>query len=94
MGQVSINEQVFESTVNQVIMAKSNLSAIKPMKFSPGHTDLKSMKEQLEVIQELYETLQVYCELLDHDLIKLQATGREMVQQDKKISQSMKMNMP
>ncbi len=94
MGQVSINEQVFESIVNQVIMAKSNLSAIKPMKFSLGHTDLKSMKEQLEVIQELYETLQVYCELLNRDLIKLQATGREMVQQDKKISQSMKMNMP
>lgn len=94
MGQVSINEQVFESTVNQVIMAKSNLSSLKPMKFSPGHTDLKSMKEQLEVIQELYETLQVYCELLNRDLIKLQATGREMVQQDKKISQSMKMNMP
>ncbi len=94
MGRVSINEQVFESTVNQAVMAKSNLSAIKPMRFSPAHTNLKSMKEQLDVIQDFYETLQVYCELLDHDLNKLQTTGREMVQQDKKISQSMKITTP
>ena len=92
MSQVGINEQVFESTVNQMITAKSNLAAIKPLRFSPGHTDLKSIKEQLVVIQELYEALNVYCELLDYDLLKLQATGRGMVQKDKQISQSMRMS--
>ena len=93
MSQIAINEKVFESTVNQMIAAKSNLSAIKPMKFNPGHTNLKSVKEQLVVIQELYATLQIYCELLDYDLLKLQATGQEMIQQDKQISQSMRMSM-
>ena len=92
MSQIAINEKVFESTVNQMIAAKTNLSAIKPMKFTPGHTNLKSVKEQLLVIRELYATLQIYCELLDYDFLKLQATGQEMVLQDKQISQSMRMS--
>ena len=92
MSKIAINEKVFETTINQMITAKSNLSAIKPMNYTPGHTNLKSVKEQLVVIQELYATLQVYCELLDYDLLKLQATGREMIQQDKQISQSMRMS--
>lgn len=90
MSQISINEKVFKSTVTNAFKAKSALESFKTVNLSLGQTNLKSVQEQVKVIQELYETLNLYCELLNNDLNKLQMMGDEMIQNDKNISRSMK----
>jgi len=88
MGEIAINQTVFRAVPSQADSARSTLEGIKPVKMALQQTDLKSMREQLEIVGKLQKTLKLYSALLDADLRKLEQLGNEMVQQDDQIGQS------
>lgn len=88
MGEIAINQTVFRAVLSQADSTRSTLEGIKPVKITLQQTDLKSMREQLEIVGKLQNTLKLYSALLDADLRKLEQLGDEMVQQDDHIFQS------
>ncbi|MED4934789.1 TIGR04197 family type VII secretion effector [Heyndrickxia coagulans] len=88
MGEIAINQTVFRAVLSQADSTRSTLEGIKPVKITLQQTDLKSMREQLEIVGKLQNTLKLYSALLDADLRKLEQLGNEMVQQDDHIGQS------
>lgn len=88
MGEIAINQTVFRAVLSQADNTRSTLEGIKPVKITLQQTDLKSMREQLEIVGKLQNTLKLYSALLDADLRKLEQLGNEMVQQDDHIGQS------
>ncbi|KGT37386.1 MAG: TIGR04197 family type VII secretion effector [Weizmannia coagulans] len=88
MGEIAINQTVFRAALSQANSARSTLEGIKPVKITLQQTDLKSMREQLEIVGKLQKAFELYSALLDADLQKLEQLGNEMVQQDDQIGQS------
>lgn len=88
MGEIAINQTVFRAVLSQADSTRSTLEGIKPVKITLQQTDLKSMREQLEIVGKLQNTLKLYSALLDADLRELEQLGNEMVQQDDHIGQS------
>ncbi|WP_018662577.1 TIGR04197 family type VII secretion effector [Heyndrickxia acidiproducens] len=88
MGEIAINQTVFQAALNQAESARSALEGVKPAKPALHQTDLKSMKEQLEVLENLQKAFEKYSALLDADLRKLEKLGEEMVQRDESIGHS------
>ena len=85
MGKVSLNKEVFDSTIKNVTSAVSNLKGTKINDKTFKQTDLKSMKQQLEVLREFQKVLDSYIDLMEIDLEKLKTVGDEMVKQDEEI---------
>lgn len=85
MGKVSLNKEVFDSTIKSVTSAVSNLKGTKMNDKTFKQTDLKSMKQQLEVLREFQKVLDSYIDLIEIDLEKLKTVGDEMVKQDEEI---------
>ncbi|MGG3675539.1 TIGR04197 family type VII secretion effector [Heyndrickxia faecalis] len=88
MGEIAINQTVFRAVLSQADSTRSTLEGIKPVKITLQQTDLKSMREQLEIVGKLQKAFELYSALLDADLQKLEQLGNEMVQQDDQIGQS------
>ncbi|WP_046721250.1 hypothetical protein [Heyndrickxia coagulans] len=89
MGEIAINQTVFRAVLSQADNTRSTLEGIKPVKITLQQPpDLKSMREQLEIVGKLQNTLKLYSALLDADLRKLEQLRNEMVQQDDHIGQS------
>ncbi|MGG0656638.1 TIGR04197 family type VII secretion effector [Rummeliibacillus pycnus] len=90
MGEVSINQSVFNSMVSHAKTARTDLEGVKAINFTLKDTDLKSIKEQLNVIKDFQNALTLYNKLLETDLNKLQAIGDSMVQQDEQLANLIK----
>ncbi|KGT39941.1 TIGR04197 family type VII secretion effector [Heyndrickxia faecalis] len=88
MAEIAINETVFNATLSQAESVKTALEGLHFPEPAMHQTDLKSLKEQMEVLKELKTALKLYSALLQTDLQKLEQLGKEMVQQDEKIGQS------